>query len=106
MSSARGKGPLAKRAAKAVLPPVLVDVYRQLRRRSGRVEPPDWEYLPGGWPEASTSSPGWNADSVVETQLERWPAFIRSLATTAPFGLSNESAAGLPDYGAHNSIIS
>jgi putative methyltransferase (TIGR04325 family) len=41
---------------------------------------------------------------VVETQLERWPAFVRSLAAPAPFGVSNESAGGLLDYGAHNTI--
>jgi putative methyltransferase (TIGR04325 family) len=105
MTKPRGDGRLAKRIARAVLPPVIAGTYRELRRRSRKVAPPDWEYLPGGWPEPSTGSPGWNADSVVATQLERWPDFVRSVAAPAPFGLSNESASGPPNYGAHNTIM-
>jgi putative methyltransferase (TIGR04325 family) len=105
MTEPKARGQLVKRVAKAVLPPVMTSGYRRLRRRLRTAGPPDWEYLPGGWPEASAAVPGWNADSVVKTQLERWPSFVRSVATSAPFGLSNESAGGLPDYGAHNTIM-
>jgi putative methyltransferase (TIGR04325 family) len=106
MSQPRNRGRLGKQMARAVLPPVILSTYRELRRRSRKAEPPDWEYLPCGWPPPSATSPGWNADSVVKTQMERWPAFVQSAAGTAPFGFSNESAAGLPDYGVHNTIMS
>lgn len=96
---------LAKRIAKALLPPVVISTARRLRGASSELAPPDWEYLPGGWPPPSATSPGWNADSVVKTQLERWPAFVRSAAGKAPFGFSNESDGGPPQYGVHNTIM-
>ena len=105
MTQPNGKGRLAKRIARAVLPPVVTSAYRAARRRTREEAPADWEYLPGGWPQPSADSPGWNADSVVATQLERWPDFVKSVAPPAPFGLSNESAGGPPDYGVHNTIM-
>ncbi len=106
MSHSHNLGPPARRIARALLPPVVTSAYRHIWRRSREEAPPDWEYLPGGWPEPSIASPGWNSESVAETQLERWPAFVRSLATSTPFGLSNESAGGSPDYGVHNTVMS
>jgi putative methyltransferase (TIGR04325 family) len=106
MTAPNGQSPLAKRVARAVLPPIVTGAYRKLKLRSQESANPDWEYLPGGWPEASAASPGWNADSVVQTQLDRWPAFVSSVEAPAPFGLSNESAGGQPDYAVHNTIMS
>lgn len=105
MTQPHNESRLVKRIARAVLPPVVTSAYRQLRRGSRDQGPPDWEYLPGGWPQPPTPSPGWNAESVANTQLERWPAFVQSVANGAPFGLSNESAEGSPDYGIHNTIM-
>lgn len=105
MVAPHNQGRLVKRVARAVLPPIAVNAYKGLRRRSHAAAPADWEYLPGGWPAPSTASTGWNADSVVQTQLERWPAFVRSVEAPSVFGLSNESTGGLPDYGVHNTIL-
>lgn len=105
MTTSRSDRHLVKRVAKALLPPVMTGAYRQIRDRSHKAESPDWEYLPGGWPQPSSASPGWNADSVVQTQLDRWPAFLRSVEAPQPFGISNEAAGGPPDYGVHNTIM-
>ena len=43
----------------------------------------------------------------METQLARWPAFVRSVEGSAPFGLSNEAAGpGESDYQIHNTVMS
>ena len=88
-----------------MLPPVVVGAYRAVRRRTRSSQRPEWEYLPGGWPDASDAEPGWNAESIVTTQLARWPSFVRSVEPPAPFGQSNESAARAPEYGVHNTIM-
>ena len=83
----------------------MTEAFRAVRRRTRASEPPDWEYLPGGWPDASDAAPGWNAESIVETQLARWPGFVRSVEPPAPFGQSNESDGGAPEYVVHNTIM-
>jgi putative methyltransferase (TIGR04325 family) len=95
----------AKRIARAVLPPVALTTYRRLRDRRRPAPVTEWEYLPGGWPESTHEGPGWNAESVVRTQLDRWPAFVKSVAAPAAFGLSNEARSGTRDYGVHNTIL-
>jgi putative methyltransferase (TIGR04325 family) len=106
MTAPKSRGPLAKRVARAVLPPVVTNTYRHFRRHPQDAAVPDWEYLPGGWPNAEAGAQGWNAESIVQTQLDRWPAFVSSVEAPAPFGLSNESAGGQPDYAVHNTIMS
>jgi putative methyltransferase (TIGR04325 family) len=50
---------------------------------------------------------GWDAASVVSTQLARWPAFVQSVEAPAPFGVSNEAAGPTHlDYGTHNTVMS
>jgi putative methyltransferase (TIGR04325 family) len=46
-------------------------------------------------------------ESVAQTQLARWPAFLQSLEDARAFGQSNEAEADEePDYGIHNTIMS
>jgi putative methyltransferase (TIGR04325 family) len=96
-----------RRIAKQILPPIVAEQIRRTvagHRSSGS---PEWEYRPSGWPDDDSTIHGWDAESVVSTQLTRWAAFVRSVEGTAPFGLSNE-AAGLADhdYGFHNTVMS
>jgi putative methyltransferase (TIGR04325 family) len=52
-------------------------------------------------------NPGWDAESVVSTQLARWRAFVRSVEGSSPLGLSNEAAGPTDrDYGTHNTVMS
>jgi putative methyltransferase (TIGR04325 family) len=103
-SGKHGAASRARQVAKQLLPPIVLEgIRRAIRRSSGQ---PEWEYCPSGWP-ADATKPGWDSESVVSTQLARWPAFAASAEGPAPFGLSNEAAAPTEhDYGTHNTIMS
>lgn len=95
----------ARRLVGQLLPPIVAEPLRRtiLRRRASE----EWQYCPQGWPEDDPQIHGWDADSVAETQLARWPAFIRSAETVGPLGLSSEAANPVElDYGTHNTIMS
>jgi hypothetical protein len=95
----------ARRLAGQLLPPIVADPIRRAlqRRRAGE----EWQFRPSGWPEGDAEVHGWDAESIVATQLARWPAFRRSVEEGAPFGLSNESAdETAADYGIHNTVMS
>jgi putative methyltransferase (TIGR04325 family) len=66
----------------------------------------EWEYLPDGWPAESREISGWNNESILAAQMERWPAFVASAAGTEPFGRSHESAVAATDYALHNTVMS
>lgn len=103
----RGTERRLRRIAKQLLPPILAEPIQRAvdRRRSPRSL--DWEYLPLGWPDYDPTMPGWDAESVVATQLARWPTFVRSVEEGAPFGLSSEAAGPAEgDYGIHNTVMS
>lgn len=95
-----------RRLAVRWLPPVITDALRlaaAARKQAG----PEWEYLHDGWPEADSTFRGWDVDSVVATQVSRWPSFVRSVAAPRPFGSSNEAEASANgDYGVHNTVMS
>ena len=95
-----------RRIAVRLLPPIATDAARRWVQRRGR-DAIEWEYRPEGWPDDDPSIRGWNAESVLRTQLDRWPAFMASVAGTGPLGLSHESAApGPADYATHNTVMS
>jgi putative methyltransferase (TIGR04325 family) len=91
--------------ARQLLPPIVAE---PLRRRLLRAQDGDeWRYRPPGWPEDAAAAAGWDADSIAATQVVRWPAFVRSVQSNAPFGLSPEAASGRgQDYATHNTIMS
>jgi putative methyltransferase (TIGR04325 family) len=96
--------PRLRQLAVQLLPPIATDAIRSMRRGHETVE---WEYRRDGWPEGDPAIRGWNAESVLRTQLDRWPAFVASLQGTGPVGLSHEAAnPGSGDYGTHNTIMS
>lgn len=83
-------------SARYVMPPVLFDAARGLKRRLSR-EPATWEYMPGGWrvAEADPRIKGWNAASVVEAYQSRWPGFLAYLKGTLPLCIAPERG-GMP----------
>jgi putative methyltransferase (TIGR04325 family) len=89
------------------LPPIVADAVRSVMRGRWSGDPTEWEYSSSGWPDGDPSIRGWNDQSVVRTQLDRWPAFAASVAGTGPLGLSHEAASpGPTDYGTHNTVMS
>jgi putative methyltransferase (TIGR04325 family) len=93
--------------AKQLLPPIVAEPLRRLRDRLRSSDSLDWEYRAAGWPDSDPTIHGWDAESVLATQLARWPAFVGSVEGSGPFGLSNEAAGPTDgDYRTHNTVMS
>lgn len=69
--------------------------------------PPEWEYLPHGWQEVDDHGRGWNVESVVRAQREKWDCFVALTEGVGPLGIAHE-ASNLDnhDFGAHATIMS
>lgn len=90
------------------VPPIFIDTGRWLRSKTIKAEVPEWEYLPGGWPENISDKriQGWDAEGVVHTLTKTYPSFIESITAPKPFGLSNEAVTkGKHDLGFHNTVM-
>ena len=124
-----GIGRQVRWVAGQLLPPIIAEPIRRARRRrlearEGAAQPgstaeptipaadpapapPEWEYLPGGWPEDDPAVRGWATGAVADTLLERWPSFLAAVAGATPFGFeSGEAALTVDDYARHNTIVS
>ena len=67
---------------------------------------PEWEMV-ADTDEVWTAHDGWVHDSILRTQLDKWPDFLRSVEGPKPLGQSHEAAAGAAaDYATHNTIMS
>lgn len=54
-----------------------------------------------------SSHEGWAHDSILRTQLNKWPDFLRSVEGVRALGQSHEASAGVPqDFATHNTIMS
>jgi putative methyltransferase (TIGR04325 family) len=112
-----------KRAAVAVLPPIVTHKIRSMRQPvmppsapavpvpqpepapPVAAAPPEWEMVPDSDAVWSRGA-GWSHDSIVETQSAKWPGFLRSVAGSGVLGQSHEAdASAPPDYGTHNTIM-
>jgi putative methyltransferase (TIGR04325 family) len=119
-----------RRVLLALLPPLVIDIIRCARRGTKAQQPmspppagktiaedggvatsslpagpPEWEMVPdtnAAW----TAHAGWAHESIIATQLKKWPAFLQSVEGTRPLGQSHEAAADAPaDYATHNTIM-
>ena len=100
-----------KRIALQLLPPILANAISRALRGRQRIavarpsEPPGWEMVPDT-PELWRAHEGWSHASIVETQLGKWPAFLRSTEGARPLGQSHEAAVDAPlDVGPHNTVM-
>jgi hypothetical protein len=48
---------------------------------------PEWEYLPGGWPQREASGVGWEHPSIAQVMVGALPDFIRVVGSNAPLGI-------------------
>ena len=127
-STPDGTGGMGRRVrwlAGQLLPPLIAEPIRRARHRNdppprapgpteapeasasgGTPVPAEWEHLPGGWPENDPAIRGWEAASVADTMLARWPEFVASMKGTGPFGLEDgEATPTVYDYGRHNTVV-
>jgi hypothetical protein len=67
---------------------------------------PEWEMVPDS-EELWVGKGGWEHQSIVSTQFEKWQSFLKSIDGTSPLGQSHEGPAnGSADCATHNTIIS
>ncbi len=89
--------------ARRLLPPVLLDALRPLRRLGRK---PAWEYPPGGFASLDPDARGWSDESILAAQRARWPAFLAAIEGAGPLGVAHESPAiGREDLTAHNTVM-
>ena len=62
---------------------------------------PGWEYLPGGWDTPSEGTEGWGHQSILDTELTKWPTFERFGAEPVPLALDQAN----PQLGQHNNFV-
>jgi putative methyltransferase (TIGR04325 family) len=96
---------------KKLLPPILVDGMRYLKKYCNK-EMPVWEYMPQGWHAARTDSriKGWNVPGVLASYKAGWFDFVKTLKGTAPldfyFSATTFSSTPKDDVTAHNTNMS
>lgn len=77
------------------------------RRLLDYIRPAPWEYMPKGWETNDPSIKGWNVERVIQTERDKWPAFLRLVEGSSPLGLNHESPEPTNDnLDAHNLIMS
>lgn len=107
-----------KRIAVLLLPPLLTDILRNLRRRRSagqggsavegfrsamRGPAPEWEAVPeADW----IVTDGWLHPSIVDTQVAKWQSFAESIARPKPLGMAHEALPGAPiNVSSHNIMM-
>lgn len=103
-----------KNALRPWTPPALVNYARRVVRSRQEAQitlpptgPAEWEYIPEGWLYQSPGEQGWNVESVVKTQLARWPQFLSTVQGVGPLGISHEAPnPTAQDLSQHNIIMS
>ena len=108
---------------KALTPPIIVIGAKGLLRRLGLmrpalpepglavdelpVEPPEFEALAEGWDGVAG---GWDAGTVADAYLAKWPDWLAALEGAKPLGVYHEARVGEPlssaDLAAHNMLLS
>ena len=126
--------PRLKRLFLLLVPPIVVEAMRYLRRGVRRipkklsspqpasepamqetivpvasaqeqVEPLEWEMVPDSDSVWSDSS-GWAHHSIVEAQQKKWPNFVADVESVSPLGRSHEAPPNAaPDVSTHNTVM-
>lgn len=96
--------PFLKRAARQVLPPIVVRGLSAVNSRLNPQNRPEWEYVPEGWARQDQDNKikGWNAPGVLQASLDKWENFGASVTGNGVLGLAHESESSQADILAHN----
>jgi putative methyltransferase (TIGR04325 family) len=83
--------PSAKKIIRALAPPALLDLGKEVRRRVRREVRP-WEYVAMEWPVSHTSKPGkgWDVTTIPKLHGNRWQEFAATLKGPGPLSLAPE----------------
>lgn len=89
---------------KSICPPIILDFFK---KNSGYIFKAQWEYVPKGF-ETDIRSRGWDVQSIVDLQVEKWEIFKREVLSTKPLGINHESSDqnNVFDMMAHNTLLS
>ncbi len=97
---------------KLFVPPIALNLYRQLRYGNQLRQPTqdefEWQYIPEGWAYADTHSEvkGWNVQDVLETYKSKWQKFVEMVQGTGPLGVAHESdLVSNADLNSHNTMM-
>jgi putative methyltransferase (TIGR04325 family) len=83
----------AKRVARAITPPIVVDGWRRLarRRQAASSSQPEWEYVPDGWdaaPDGTSGASGWDIEAVRDAYRQKLRAFRDGIDPTGPLAVA------------------
>jgi len=70
-----------RQLVKSLLPPILADFARSGKKT---IQLPGWEYAPQGWATKSPLLKGWNIETAVAVQVERFKLYQSALGATRP----------------------
>jgi putative methyltransferase (TIGR04325 family) len=90
-----------RNAVRPWIPPGAVRTLSQVRCI---VTPAPWEVAPDDW---SSTTRGWNVESVAREQEEKWPAFVNALQGNGTIGVNHEVPRGsrFDDVWGHNAAM-
>lgn len=89
--------------ARSWLPPILHEAIVRVRRRLQGASRD--RYVGDHWPDSS-GEPGWEHESIVRAQVDKWPVFLRLTKGTGPLGINHESPhPSREEIGAHNLVM-
>ncbi|MEP7288289.1 MAG: methyltransferase, TIGR04325 family [Chloroflexota bacterium] len=82
-----------KQVIKLFLPPLFISVGKFIINGFTGLTSSEWEYVPEQWARAKRDPKikGWNVQAVLDAYINKWPAFVESLNSTYPLGLSPEA---------------
>lgn len=81
----------ARKTAAYLMPPVLLDLLKTLRRSLTR-RSAAWEYVPEGWAaaQARPGIKGWNVEAIPQVQRRHWSGFLEVLRGPLPLCVAPE----------------
>jgi putative methyltransferase (TIGR04325 family) len=92
-----------KEVLKRWVPAGMIDLFRSVKSMCWYAE---WEYIPEGWSYKKKAVQGWNVQSIVELQVQKWQQFKQVVKSPNHLGINHEAATyDEPDVNSHNLLM-